>query len=137
MIVQDEEIADALELECRLRVVSIAEHGIEIAARKQLHKPNDPRLNQEYRGRLERLEEAAGEADRDARSCSTSLRRLPVVKRSGRGVGERLAVEIREQRRRGLVVAEEAAASRHSRCRCGAAAECATASPASRAVERV
>src|SRR2546430_13386279 len=58
---QDQEVADALVLELRLRVVGLLELRSEIPARQQLHEPEDPGLAEEYGGGLERLEETAGE----------------------------------------------------------------------------
>ena len=61
MVVEDEEVADALEFEGFLRVVLIDEHRAEIPPRKQLHQAIDACLDHVDRGRLQRLEEIASE----------------------------------------------------------------------------
>src|SRR5712671_1162595 len=107
---QDQEVADALEFELRLRVVGLLEHRIEIPARKQLHEPEDPGLAEEYGGGLERLEEATGEPDgHDVLVPELVALAGGKPDRFG-GIGERLAIEVFQQEGPGLVVADEAAA---------------------------
>src|SRR5579863_3608313 len=105
---QDQEVADALELELSLRVVGLLQNWIEIAARKEVHQPEDPRLGEEYGGRLERLEEAAGEPDRDDVLIPELLALAGREADRLARIGERLAIEPLEERGARLVVADEA-----------------------------
>src|SRR5438270_10906813 len=107
---QDQEVADALVFELRLGVVRLFERRIEIAARKQLHEPEDPGLDEEYGRGLERPEEAAGQPDgHDV--LVPELVALPGGKPDRfRRIGERLAIEVLQQDDHRLVVAHESAA---------------------------
>ena len=61
----DDEVADALELRRRLRVVARAERFEFAAEREHLDQPRHADLDEVDAGALERLEESAGEAQRD------------------------------------------------------------------------
>src|SRR5437588_13035403 len=60
---QDEEVADALELESRLAVVALDQHRTEAAVGHEVEQSRDPGLDQIDAGRLERLHETARQPD--------------------------------------------------------------------------
>ncbi len=75
---EDHEIADVLELVLRLRVIFVHFGGLEAAPGEQIERLGDAGLDQVDAGRLERLQEAARESERDTFGSKPSRR--PVVK---------------------------------------------------------
>jgi hypothetical protein len=66
LVVQDDEVADLLQLVDGLLVVAVDHRVADAGEREQLHQPRDPDHDQVDRGRLQRFDEAAGQAQGDA-----------------------------------------------------------------------
>jgi hypothetical protein len=96
--VQHDEVADALVLEARLAVVFAALDLVEAAVREEVDQALDRRLDQMDAGRLDRLEEAAGQADGD-HVAVPGLLAHPGLELDQARLGQRLAVEIGQQGR--------------------------------------
>src|SRR5207302_6229394 len=104
-VVQDQEVADALELERRLLVVTLDHNGTEIALRHQIDQPPDTGLDEVDARRLERLHETAGQAYRHA----VAVPELPAPtggEFEDPRLRERAAVEVAHQRAVHFVVAD-------------------------------
>jgi hypothetical protein len=84
LVVQDDEVADALVFEVALAIEFVDSGRIETGVRQQANHPDHSRLDQVQAGGLQRLQEAAGQADGDAILVQI-FRRLPVVKRMRKG----------------------------------------------------
>ena len=109
LVVQHDEIAAALELELQLPVVFVDVGLVERGIREEAHQPRHGRLDEVDAGRFQRLHEAAGEADRDAVPVPEFPAHAGDEAQRPR-IGERFAVEVGEQGRGGLVVADVVAA---------------------------
>src|SRR5688572_29866801 len=109
MIVQHYEIADVLDLRAHLLVELVDVGLLDRGAREHLHQPDHAALDQVDAGRLQRLDEAAGQTDRDAIL-------LPVLATLARAefdhtrLGQHLAFDVRQQSLLRLLVRQIAAA---------------------------
>src|SRR6185295_599279 len=109
MIVQHDEIADVLDLRAHL-VVELVDVGLlDGGAREHLHQPDHAALDQVDAGRLQRLDEAAGQTDRDAVLLPV-LAALTRAELDDARLGQHFAFDVRQQRLLRLVVWKVAAA---------------------------
>ena len=106
---EDQEVADALDLEIGLAVVFVAQRLRNRKGGEQLHQPGDGGLDHVDAGRFERFQEAARQAQRDDVAVPRALA-APGDEAKVAGVGLCLALDIRQQRRGGGIVGEIAAA---------------------------
>src|SRR5262245_12985364 len=107
LVVQDDEVTHAFVLDARLRVDLVDVDLIEAAAREQRHQPRDRRLDQVDVGGLYRLEKPGGEAHGDDVAVPDALA-PPWREGNMPWLGQRLAVQISHQDRRGVLLAHEA-----------------------------
>ena len=93
---EDDEVAHPLPLEIRLAVELVDRRLIGRGVGKQPHEPDRRRLDEVDAGRFQRLEESRGKAQRDAIAVPHLLA-LAAGEAKAVGVGELLAIEIREE----------------------------------------
>ena len=109
LVVEDHEVADALDLIDRLLVVLVDVDLREIPAGKHADQLGDAGLDQVDAGRFQRLQEAAGQANRDhvalPEALATTGREAQPVQRP-----ERRTIQVGKQRRLGLGFLDEATA---------------------------
>ena len=98
VVVQDQEIAHALQLAIGNAVVIIAHGRIEIPVRKHGEQPQDAGLDEMQAGRFQRFEESAREADGHDVAVPAQFA-APGHESQRAWLGQRLAVEIGQQRR--------------------------------------
>src|SRR5438309_1170515 len=106
LVVGDDEVSHILIFGVRLKVILLDVGSRESRGWEHREKPVDRGLNEMNAGRLERLEEAGREANRD----DVLVPRLepPTGSEAHRSrVGERFAVEIGEKRLAHLLVADQ------------------------------
>src|SRR6185312_14367526 len=109
VVVDYQEIADALVLEGKLPVVTIDVRLTEPAVRKELPKQRDAALDQVNTTRFERLEKSCGQPDRDA--VLVPAQPPPSRRKSQRQwIAQRAALEARHQLPLRLIVLDVAAA---------------------------
>ena len=125
-IVENDEVADPLPFEVGLAVEFVDVRLIELAVGKQTDEADRCRLDEMHAGRFERLEKSRRQAERDAVPVPDLA---PLAAREAKPVRVRelLTVEVRQQQLLGCIIVDVLAANRRGRCRCDAAAECATA----------
>jgi len=109
VVMQDEKIPDALVLQGADTVVFGDHQRIEITIGKQRQQPADRGLNQVNAGRFQRLHEAGGKTDGDAVAIPRCTPASGDEAQRTR-LAQRFAVEVREQGRGRLVVADVLAA---------------------------
>ena len=127
LVMQDDEIAHVIEQLAHAAVVLVALQRADRLAGKQREQPRDAVLDQVDAGRFERLHEARRKPDGDD-IVDPALFAAARWRSASARFGQRLAVEIGQQDRLRLVLLHEVGCNRRGRCRCGAAAGCATAS---------
>jgi len=109
LVVQHQKIAHAFVFVAGLAVELIAQRHVAMPIRKHDQQTIDAGLDQMDCGRFQRLDEAAGQPERDAIA-------MPDLVADAAGeaqcawLGQRLAIEVGEQQRAGLVFAHEVAA---------------------------
>ena len=109
LVVQDDEVADLLQLVIGQAVVALDHGGADPVEREQLHQPADPDHDHVDRGGLQRLDEAAGQTQRhDVLIPGLAPLAGAVADQARRDQG--LTLDLGRQHRLGLVVAHVVAA---------------------------
>ena len=106
VIVEDQEVAHALPFEIALAVEFVAIGLFDIAAGNQLQEARNGRLDHVDAGGFERLHETRRKSHGDDVMRPHPLPLFPVVKRISRGSPAAFALDIGEQKRSGVVVAQ-------------------------------
>src|SRR5690349_17308816 len=96
MIVEDDEVADALHLEGCARIVILARCVGDFSGRKQVDQPRDRGLDQVNAGRFKRFDETGRQTDGDD-VAYPGLASSSGLEAYRTRIGERLAVKIGEQ----------------------------------------
>ena len=108
-VMQDQEVANAFDLEIGLAVVFVAQRVGDRECGEQLHQPRDSGLDHVDAGRFERFEEPARQPERHDVTVPRALAATGDEPQLAR-IGLRLALDIGEQRRRGCIVGQATAA---------------------------